>query len=120
MPGWIAEVDASSTMIGIDATRQSRLGIGPVFDPTLEETRINLVEALVIDKEGVMLHLDVVDTWFSKLEKDALVQADRDEWSPGGWFGKAKEMCEEGCGDVPILGGNDSVVESDRHVYPLM
>jgi hypothetical protein len=83
-----------------------------VFGPTLEDTRIDLVETLVIDEEGVMLHLDVVDAWFSELEEDALVQPDRDEWSPDGRFGKAKEMREEGCRDVPISGSNDRVVES--------
>ncbi len=119
MTSRVAEVDAPSAMIGIDATGQSRLGISPVFNPTMEDTRIDLVETLVIDKEGVMLHLDVVDARFSELEEDALVQPDRDEWSPGGWFGKAKEVREEGCRDVPISGGNDCVVESDRHVYPL-
>lgn len=119
MPSWIAEVDAPSAVIGIDATGQGRLGIGPVFDPILEDTRIDLVETPVIDEEGVMLHLDVVDAWFSELKEDVLVQPDRDEWSPGGWFGKAKEVCEEGCRNVPISGGNDCVVESDRHVYPL-
>jgi hypothetical protein len=41
------------------------------------------------------------------------------QWPPGGWFGKAKEVREEGCRDVPISGGNDRVVEYDRHVYPL-
>ena len=119
MPSWVAEVDAPSAMIGIDATGQGRLGIGPVFDPTLVDTRIDLVETPVIDEEGVMLHLDVIDAWFSELEEDTLVQPDGDEWSPGGWFGKAKEVREEGCRDVPISGGNDRVVESDRHVCPL-
>jgi hypothetical protein len=75
------EVDTPSAMIGIDATGQGLLGIGPVFDPILEDTRIDLVETLVIDEEGVILHLDVVDAWFSKLEDDALVQPDRDEWN---------------------------------------
>ncbi len=119
MSSWVAEVDAPSAMIRIDATRQSRLGIGPVFDRTLEDTRIDLVENPVIDEEGVMLHLDVVAAWFSELEEDALVQPDRDEWSPGGYFGKAKEVREEGYRDVPISGGNDRVVEFDRHVCPL-
>jgi hypothetical protein len=111
VPSRVAEVDAPSAMISIDATRQGLLGIGPVFDPILEDTCIDLVETPVIDKEGVMLHLDVVDAWFSELEDDTLVQPDRDEWSPGGWFGKAKEVREEGCRDVPISGGNDRVVE---------
>lgn len=119
MPGRVAEVDAPSAMIGIDATRQGRLGVGPVFYPTLEETRIDLVETPIIYEEGIMLHLDVVDAWFSELEEDALIQSNRDEWSPGGWFGKAKEVREKGCRDVPISGGNDRVVESDRHVCPL-
>ena len=119
MPSWVVEVDAPPAMIGIDATRQSLLGISPVFDPTLEETRIDLVETPVIDEKGIMLHLDVVDAWFSELEEDALVQLDRDEWPPDGWLGKAKEAREEGCRDVPISGGNDRVVESDRHVCPL-
>ena len=119
MPSWVAEVNTPSAMIGIDATGQGCLGIGPVFDPTLENTCIDLVETPVIDKEGVMLHLDVVDAWFSELEEDVLVQPDRDEWSPGGWFGKAKEVGKEGCRDVSISSGNDRVVESDRHVCPL-
>lgn len=119
MPSWVTEIDAPSAMIGIDATGQGCLGIGPVFDPTLEDTRIDLVETPVIDKESVMLHLDIVDAWFSELEEDTLVQPDRDEWAPGGWFGEAEEVCEEGCRDVPISGSNDRVVESDRHVYPL-
>src|ERR1051326_5785267 len=106
-------------MIGIDATEQGRLRIGPMFDPVLEDARINLVETAVIDEEGVVLHLDVVDAWFSELEEDVLVQPDRDEWSPDDWFGKAKEVGEEGCRDVPISGSNDGVVESDRHVCPL-
>src|SRR5215469_4915014 len=101
-------------MIGIDATRQGRLGIGPVFDPVLEDARIDLVETAVIDEEGVVLHLDVVDAWFSKLEEDALIQPDGDEGPPDGWFGKAKKVREKGRGDAPIAGGNDGMVESDR------
>src|ERR1700760_2666771 len=109
MPCRVVEVDAPSAMIGIDAIGQGLLGIGPVFDPILEDTRIDLVETPVIDEESVMLHLDVVDAWFSELEEDALAQPDRDEWSPGGGFGKAKEVREEGCRNVPISGGNDRV-----------
>src|SRR5689334_8450700 len=106
-------------MIGIDLARQRHLWISPVFHPSLEDARIDLVETPVIDEEGVVLHLDVVDAWFSELEEDVLVQPDRDEWSPDGWFGKAKEVREEGCRDEPISGGNDGVVEFDRHACPL-
>ena len=74
MSSRVAEVDAPSTVIGIDAARQGRLWIGPVFDSTLEDAPIDLVETAVIHEEGVVLHLDVVDARFSELEEDALVE----------------------------------------------
>jgi hypothetical protein len=95
MPGRIAEVDASPTVIGIDLAGQGLLRIGPVFDATGEHALVNRVEAAVVNEECIVLHLNVGDIRLGELDKRVMIERYDRERPLERWFWESEEFREE-------------------------
>lgn len=119
VPRGVLEVDAPSAVISIDLIGQCLLRIGPMRDPAGAEAAVDRVEARVVDKEGVVLHLNVGDVRFGELDEDAVVERDDRERSPQRRRGETEELREERRGLLAIPRGNDCVIEGDGHASPM-
>jgi hypothetical protein len=61
-------------VVGVDLLRARRVRIGCVREPHGLDPREDLVEALVIDQEGVVLHLYLFDRRLGKLDRYSVVE----------------------------------------------
>lgn len=74
MTSWIAEVETASPMICVDLLWTRRIRIRSVWDFACLNAGEDRIETLVIDEEGVVLHLNFVHCWFSKLDERSVIE----------------------------------------------
>jgi hypothetical protein len=73
--GRVFEVDAPAAVLGVGLAGAAHLRVGPVLDPQVAQPPASTVEQVVVDQEGVVVHLDF-HARLSELEQHAVVELD--------------------------------------------
>lgn len=93
--------------------RLAAAGFGVVGEVLVLDTGEGGVEVVIVDEEGVMLGLGLVNGHV--VQGHCVAQADRYEWPELVTDWEAEDVGEEPGGGVLVAGPNDGVVELDGH-----
>jgi hypothetical protein len=109
----VLPVDAAAAVVGVDLTRVLLEGIGPVRQPARPDPAEDLVELLLGDEERVVpgRHHGVVE----EVQRDLVGQLDDGERAEVHRWRQPEELGQEGGRGVPVVRGDDGVVELDGH-----
>src|SRR3990172_4786657 len=110
----ILEIDAATTIAGIDPVRLALHRIGPVGDLAFLDPGKNLVELVLADQESVVLGSDAA-LGVDEVECDLVFCVHGQEWSERHRSREAKDLRQEGCRGALVACRYNRVVELDGH-----
>jgi hypothetical protein len=95
MATWVFEIDTAPAVVGVELTGERHSWVGPVLDSAINQALVDLIEALVIDEKGIMLHLDIVDDRLGELQEHAAIECHQRERAPNGRFVQTEQLGKE-------------------------
>src|ERR1700737_4333542 len=116
MAAGVAEIDPAATVSGVDLAWSMIARVGPVLQPAGLDLAVDHVEVVLRDQEGVMLRSDFLPVGhIGIVEVRAVLDRDGHEVAERHRTRESEQLGEKFRGLPLIAGGDDGVVELDRH-----
>ena len=116
MASGVAEVDAATAVVGVDLAGPLAARVGPVLQPADVDLAVDRVEVVLGNQKRVMLRVDLLAVgYIGVVEGRAVLERDGQE-APERHRARQPEQLADKLSGLPLVaGGDDGVVESDRH-----
>ncbi len=114
MASGVSEVDAATTVVGVDLARPLAARVRPVLQPPRLDLAVDRVEVVLGNQKRVMLRAYLLGR-IGVVEGRAVLELHGQEAAERHWTRQPEQLADKLSGLPLVAGGDDGVIESNGH-----